>query len=204
LKKSRFLDWTLPSWDSVGRYCHKLRERNYERSWTQSFFVMVLLHLIDTHWKREKRNPVESNLRNWWSFVKQKGNNVNLLQYQVVEGLGQLLGMCVCVCVCEVILWTRNESIMIQLAICDPTSTSQISKNNNVRLSYFYNRFQQLVKLWKEFQKLILSYLVHSQIWLNVLMDDHQFKCSLAECLQKWLVFTFLYDFTARNLQKVW
>jgi len=28
--------------------------------------------------------------------VKQKGNNVNLLQYQVVEGLGQLLGMCVC------------------------------------------------------------------------------------------------------------
>jgi hypothetical protein len=95
LKKSRFLDWTLPSWDFVGRYCHKLRERNYERSWTQSFFVMVLLHLIDTHWKREKRNPVESNFRNWWSFVKQKGNNVNLLQYQVVEGLGQLLGMCV-------------------------------------------------------------------------------------------------------------
>ncbi len=44
------------------------------------------------------------------------------------------------------------------------------------KLPDFYNKFQHVAKNIKGFFFFLLSYLIHSQIWLNCLMDDHHFS----------------------------
>jgi hypothetical protein len=43
--------------------------------------------------------------------------------------------------------------------------------------SHFCNRFQQITKIFLELFFFKLSYLVYSQIWLNLLVDDSKITC---------------------------